>query len=217
MVRLASPEDLPAIVDIYNEAVDDRFATADLRPVTVSDRKPWFDAHDPSSFPIYVFEDQGTVRGWCSLSSYRSGREAVLGTAEISYYVGRGSRNRGVGTALVQSAVLSAPQLGKRVLFGILLERNQASIRLMQRCGFELWGRLPDVALIDGVLVSHLYYGRSAVGEPSAPPESSKVRSATNQRRAPGHEHLVGSGLELRVIERHSTRDEPDLRKETQP
>ncbi len=48
MVRLASPEDLPAIVDIYNEAVDDRFATADLRPVTVSDRKPWFDAHDPS-------------------------------------------------------------------------------------------------------------------------------------------------------------------------
>ena len=160
MVRLASPDDLPAIVDIYNDAVDDRFATADLRPVSVSDQKPWFEAHDPSSFPIYVFEDQGAVRGWCSLSSYRSGREAVLGTAEISYYVGRRSRNRGVGTALVQSAVLSASQLGKRVLFGILLERNQASIRLMQKCGFELWGRLPDVALIDGVLVSHLYYGR---------------------------------------------------------
>jgi L-amino acid N-acyltransferase YncA len=160
MIRLASPDDLPAIVDIYNEAVDDRFATADLRLVTVSDRKPWFDAHDPSSFPIYVFVDQGSVRGWCSLSSYRSGREAVLGTAEISYYVGRGSRNRGVGSALVQSAVRSAPQLGKRVLFGILLERNQASIRLMQKCGFELWGRLPDVALIDGVFVSHLYYGR---------------------------------------------------------
>ena len=44
-----------------------------------------------------------------------------------------------------------------------------------------------------------------------------EVASATNQRRAPGHEHLVGSGLELRVIERHSTRDEPDLGKETQP
>ena len=160
MVRLASPEDLPAIVDIYNEAVDDRFATADLRPVTVSDRKRWFDAHDPSSFPIYVVEDQGAVCGWCSLSAYRSGREAVLGTAEISYYVGRGSRNRGVGTALVQSVVRNAPRLGKRVLFGILLERNQVSIRLMQRCGFELWGRLPDVALIDGVLVSHVYYGR---------------------------------------------------------
>ena len=75
-------------------------------------------------------------------------------------YVGRRSRNRGVGTALLQSAVLSASHLGKRVLFGILLERNQASIRLMQKCGFELWGRLPDVALIDGVLVSHFYYGR---------------------------------------------------------
>jgi RimJ/RimL family protein N-acetyltransferase len=30
----------------------------------------------------------------------------------------------------------------------------------MTRCGFELWGRLPDVALIDGELVSHVYYGR---------------------------------------------------------
>jgi RimJ/RimL family protein N-acetyltransferase len=46
------------------------------------------------------------------------------------------------------------------VLLGILLERNTASRRLMEKCGFEVWGRLPDVALIDGELVSHLYYGR---------------------------------------------------------
>ena len=160
MIRLASPDDLPAIVRIYNDAVDERFATADLRPVTVGQRAAWFDAHDPATFPIHVFEEERSVLGWCSLSAYRSGREAVLGTAEISYYVGRDARGRGVGTALVQHAVQAAPTLGKRVLFGILLERNLASIRLMETCGFEQWGRLPDVALIDGVLVSHLYYGR---------------------------------------------------------
>ena len=74
-----------------------------------------------------------------------------------SYYVGRGAQGRGVGSALVQHAVREAPRLGKRVLFGILLERNHASIRLMEKCGFELWGRLPDVALIDRELVSHLW------------------------------------------------------------
>lgn len=159
-IRLASPDDLAAIVAIYNGAVEQRFATTDLRPVTVAQRTAWFDDHDPATFPIHVFEEGGTVLGWCSFSSYRSGREAVLGTAEISYYVGGDSRRRGVGTALVQHAVREAPRLGKRVLFGILLETNHASIRLMERCGFELWGRLPDVAMIEGQLVSHLYYGR---------------------------------------------------------
>jgi phosphinothricin acetyltransferase len=160
MIRVASESDLPAIVEIYNQAVEQRFATADLRPVTVDQRRAWFDHHDPASYPIHVFEQDQAVLGWCSFSSYRSGREAVLGTAEISYYVGLDSRRQGVGSALVAHAVREAPRLGKRVLFGILLERNHASIRLMEKCGFELWGRLPDVAMIDGELVSHVYYGR---------------------------------------------------------
>jgi phosphinothricin acetyltransferase len=160
MIRVASESDLPAIVEIYNQAVEQRFATADLRPVTVDQRRAWFDDHEPSAYPIHVFEQDRAVIGWCSFSSYRSGREAVLGTAEISYYVGRGSQGRGVGSALVTHAVRQAPSLGKRVLFGILLERNHASIRLMEKCGFELWGKLSDVAMIDGALVSHLYYGR---------------------------------------------------------
>ena len=61
---------------------------------------------------------------------------------------------------LVHHAIDEAPRRGKNVLFGILLERNAASVNLMKKCGFELWGRLPDVASIDGELVSHLYYGR---------------------------------------------------------
>ena len=161
MIRIASLDDLPAIVAIYNDAVEQRFATADLQPVTIEQRRAWFDEHDPATLPIFVFDDEGRVRGWCSLSAYRSGREAVQRTAEISYYVGHDSRRRGIGSALVQHAVGESPRLGKHVLFAILLERNQASIRLMTRCGFELWGRLPDVAAIDGELVSHLYYGRT--------------------------------------------------------
>jgi L-amino acid N-acyltransferase YncA len=160
MIRIASLSDLPEIVGIYNEAVAQRFVTADLRPVAVDQRMDWFRDHNPSIFPIYVFETDHSVRGWCSLSSYRPGREALLGTAEISYYVRHDSQGQGIGSALVQHTVSEAPRLGKRILFGILLERNTASIRLMTRCGFELWGRLPDVAAFDGEFVSHLYYGR---------------------------------------------------------
>jgi L-amino acid N-acyltransferase YncA len=160
MIRTASVNDLQSIVDIYNEAVARRFVTADLHPVAVERRREWFREHDPSTFPIYVFELDGVVLGWCSLSAYRSGREALIGTAELSYYVRYDSHGQGIGSALVERALGECSRLGKRVLFAILLDRNAASIGLMSKFGFELWGRLPDVAFIDGELVSHLYYGR---------------------------------------------------------
>jgi phosphinothricin acetyltransferase len=159
-IRPATIDDLSSIVTIYNEAIDQRFATADLEPVTVEQRSAWFHEHDPASLPIYVAEREGTLAGWCSLSAYRPGRAALRRTAEISYYVSAAARGRGVGTALVQHAIDQAPRLGKHVLFGILLEKNAASIGLLKKCGFELWGRLPDAALIDDKLVSHVYYGR---------------------------------------------------------
>jgi phosphinothricin acetyltransferase len=158
-IRPATIADLPAIVDIYNHAVADRFATADTSPVTVDQRRPWFEAHD-AEYPMCVLEHEGAIGGWYSLSPYRSGRAAVRGTAELSYYVGTESRGRGYGTALVTHAIAEGRRLGKRVLFCIILERNAASVGLMRKCGFELWGRLPDVASIDGELVSHVYYGR---------------------------------------------------------
>ena len=160
MIRLASLNDLPAIVGIYNEAVERGFATAELRSITVDERIGWFRDHDPSTLPIYVFETDHMGRGWCSLSAYRPGRGALAGTAEISYYVRYDSQRQGIGSTLVQHAVKQAPALGKRILFGVLLERNTPSIRLMQKCGFDHGGRLPDVASFDGELVSHLYYGR---------------------------------------------------------
>jgi phosphinothricin acetyltransferase len=159
-IRTATIDDLLSIVAIYNEAVGQRFATADLEPVTVEQRSAWFREHDPASLPIYVAERDGALAGWCSLSAYRPGRAALRRTAEISYYVSAAVRGHGVGTALVQHAIDQAPRLGKHVLFGILLEKNAVSVALLKKCGFELWGRLPDAALIDGELVSHVYYGR---------------------------------------------------------
>jgi L-amino acid N-acyltransferase YncA len=161
MIRIARRADLRAIVAIYNEAVADRFATADLDPVTEESRAAWFRSHDPRTHPIFVAEPGGAVAGWCSLTAYRGGRGAVQRTAEISYYVARAARRQGVGRALVEHALRTAPALGIHVLFGIILERNAGSVGLMERCGFSCWGRLPDVAQIEGELVAHLYYGRA--------------------------------------------------------
>ena len=43
-VRIAGSQDLPAIVRIYNQAVEEQ-ASADLDPVSLEERRAWLDCH----------------------------------------------------------------------------------------------------------------------------------------------------------------------------
>ena len=160
IIRLAQTDDLPTIVDIYNQAIPSKKSTGDTQPVQVEDRVIWFQGHRPETHPIFVAEVEGQVAGWCSLSAYRPGRAALRFTAEISYYIAPAYHRQGVATALIEQALAACPALQIRHLFAIVLEGNEASLRLLEKMGFEKWGYLPRVADFDGREVGHLYYGR---------------------------------------------------------
>lgn len=159
-IRLARLADLPAIVEIYNQAIPSKQSTGDTQPVRVEDRVAWFEAHLPDEHPIFVADVGGQVAGWCSLSAYRPGRAALRFTAEISYYIALAYHRQGIGTALVKHALAACPALQIRHLFAIVLEGNEGSRRLLEKMGFEKWGYLPRVADFDGKEVGQLYYGR---------------------------------------------------------
>jgi L-amino acid N-acyltransferase YncA len=160
MIRIATLGDLPAIVSIYNEAVASSFATADMTAVSVDSRRDWFTEHEPTKYPIYVWEDADEVRAWCSLSPYRRGRMALRFTAEISYYVQRDSQRKGIASRLVRHAISDCEALQIKNLFAIVLEQNTRSCSLLEKLGFERWGFLPFVADFDGQECGHLYYGQ---------------------------------------------------------
>ena len=160
IIRVAQIEDLPSIVDIYNQSIPSKRATGDTQPVRVEDRVAWFSEHRPAEHPIFVAVVDGGAAGWCSLSAYRQGRAALRFTAEISYYIASTYHGQGLGTALVEHALAACPALGIRHLFAIVLEGNQVSLKLLEKMGFEQWGYLPRVANFDGKEVGHLYYGR---------------------------------------------------------
>jgi len=160
IIRLAQMDDLPAIVDIYNQAIPSKQSTGDRQPVRVADRMTWFREHRPDEHPIFVAEVEGQVAGWCSLSAYRPGRAALRFTAEISYYIALANHRQGIGTALIEHALAACSALQIRHLFAIVLESNEASLKLLEKMGFEKWGYLPGVADFDGKEVGHLYYGR---------------------------------------------------------
>ncbi|MCX7923097.1 MAG: GNAT family N-acetyltransferase [Clostridia bacterium] len=158
-IRTAKFEDLHAIVQIYNQAVETKKSTADLTQVEVSDKVKWFYEHESQKHPIYVCEINGIICGWISLSPYRQGREALRYTVELSYYVDSNHQKKGIGTRMIEYIIRKCPELNIKTIFAIVLEFNEASIKLLKKFKFERWGYLPKVADFDGEECGHLYYG----------------------------------------------------------
>lgn len=159
-IRTATSGDWESVVRIYNEAIDTRISTADTKHVTIESRKGWLNQHLEENYPIFVNETEAIITGWCSLSPYRYGRAAFDKTAEISYYISREHRGKGVGTLLVEHTVSQCSRLGIDALVAILLGSNKPSINLLRKFQFEEWGRLPEIAEIDGNHYDHLYMGK---------------------------------------------------------
>ena len=70
MIRRAVLQDIPALMDIYNEAILHTTATFDTEVKDMENRKAWFAEHN-GRYVIYVDVEDGKVAGYASLSRYR--------------------------------------------------------------------------------------------------------------------------------------------------
>ncbi|HMG04570.1 MAG TPA: GNAT family N-acetyltransferase [Chthoniobacterales bacterium] len=159
VIRDAVEADLPAIVEIYNAAIQGRISTAQLEPVSVEERLPWFREHSAESLPLWVAEIDGQIAGWLSFHPYIR-REAYRGTVEISVYVRESFRRTGVGGTLLEKAISHSPKLEITALVGCVFGHNESSLRLFERFGFERWGVLPLIARVDGIERDLVIVGR---------------------------------------------------------
>lgn len=158
-IRLAIQEDLQAMTDIYNQAIVRKRCTADTKTFTLLQRQGWFDAHQNEAYPLWVYEIDGKIAGYLYLSGYRPGREAMIKTVEVSYYLDNAFQGHGIGTKFLDFGIKQAKALDYKTLVAILLSCNIPSIRLLEKFGFKEWGRMPEIADFDGSVFDHLYYG----------------------------------------------------------
>lgn len=148
--RNATRSDLARIVEIYNSTIPSGMVTADTENVSVESRQKWFDEHDPLKRPLWVMEDSsGQIIGWVSFQSFY-GRPAYDATAEIGIYLDAQQRGRGLGKQALQYCIDHAPALGIKTLLGFIFSHNEPSLKLFRHFGFEDWGTLPNIALLDG-------------------------------------------------------------------
>jgi phosphinothricin acetyltransferase len=160
ILRDAQIADLPAIIDIYNSTIPGRMVTADTEPVTVESRLKWFGDHVPGKRPLLVAqEEQGIVLGWVSLKDFY-GRPAYQCTAEVSIYLKPDVRGKGIGTFLLHTVLELVPSYGVRNLIGFIFAHNEPSLRLFRKGGFEQWGYLKEVAILDDIPRSVVIMGK---------------------------------------------------------
>jgi L-amino acid N-acyltransferase YncA len=146
-VRPARREDGPAIVEIYNQGIEDRVATFETEPRTVTDIDPWFD--HAYAF-VTVVDATGEVAGYAVAHPYAD-RCCYRGIGEFSVYVRRSHRGRGVGQVAMRALIEAAREGGLWKLLSRVFPENRASLSLMARMGFRDLGVHEKHGKLDGV------------------------------------------------------------------
>jgi L-amino acid N-acyltransferase YncA len=143
--RDALPSDAEEIARIYNEGIEDRVATFEVRLRTADDVRAWLGG----DHPVVVVEEGGRVLAWAAASAY-SPRGCYAGVAEVSVYVSRAARGRGLGRTALDALAARAAASGFHKLTGKILAENGASRALVRAAGFREVGVHERHAKLDG-------------------------------------------------------------------
>jgi L-amino acid N-acyltransferase YncA len=150
-LRDATLADVSSICAIHNQGIEDRVATLDVDPHTLDDQMAWFRSHGPRH-PVVVAEAAVDVIGWASLNQF-SARPAYRFVADLSVYIERQWRGKGVATILLAELETRGHLLGYHKIVLAAFPFNQAGIRLYElyeHFGFRTVGIYREQGLIDG-------------------------------------------------------------------
>jgi phosphinothricin acetyltransferase len=147
--RLVEVADATALMNIYNPEVIETTVSFDLVPRSLEEQEAWIRTHldtHPCIVAVNEEDDLGEIGargerilGFALVSRFRS-RPAYSTTVENSVYVHRKARGRGVGERLLRELIATADESGFHSLIARIVGENAGSIRLHEKCGFNLVG-----------------------------------------------------------------------------
>ncbi|WP_422776448.1 GNAT family N-acetyltransferase [Pseudomonas mediterranea] len=164
MIRPATPDDLPSMVETYNQAIADKvFANCDVPHDSIEKfRLTYFGKDRRFAVLVYLSRDGDTV-AWGALKPF-SARPDDETMAEVAVYVRRDMRARGVGIRLLQALEVSAREAGFESLVAIILGPNHASARGCKSQGFAECVRIPRIARLENNLVDIVWLQKKMEG-----------------------------------------------------
>jgi len=150
-IRPAAEADAAAICRIYNQGIEDRLATLETELRTPEERRQWLASRSPRH-PVIVAEPAAGSSepiAWASLNVFNA-REAYRFVADISVYVERAWRGKGVGRVLLERLVELGREHGFHKLVLSALPFNPGGMALYAALGFRTVGVYTEQGLLDG-------------------------------------------------------------------
>lgn len=144
-IRQATVNDMGVVAEIYNDAILNTTATFDTETKSLENRIQWLNQHSAMN-PVIVGELNNQVVGWASLSKW-SDRCAYDTTAEVSVYVHKDFRDRGIGRKLLEVITLEGEKAGLHTILSRITQGNEKSIHLHEIFGYEHIGVLKEVGM----------------------------------------------------------------------
>ena len=122
-------------------------------------RQYWRDIDEDVAYPYFIFDNEGEVLvGALTLSNVRRG---VAQTGTLGYWIGLPYARQGYMTSAVRLTLEFAfRHLGLHRVEASCLPHNRASIKLLEKCGFEREGLARGYLKIAGEWRDHLLFAR---------------------------------------------------------
>lgn len=145
IIRSLEKADYEAVKRIYQEGIDTGLATFETR---VPDWESWNDKNLPFCRFVAVSKDE--IAGWAALSPV-SKREVYKGVAEVSIYIAKDCRGKGVGNLLIKHLIEASKKEGIWTLQSSIFSENEASLKLHLKNGFRIVGIREKIGQLYGV------------------------------------------------------------------
>jgi phosphinothricin acetyltransferase len=143
-IRDAVQADFEEITAIYNDILTHSTAIYNDRPAAVADRIAWWRTRLEEHYPVLVATDGERICGFGSYGDFRSW-PGYRYTVEGTVHVASGLRGQGVGSLLLKALIVQARQAGKHSMIAGVDSENTASLRFLERFGFERAGHLREI------------------------------------------------------------------------
>lgn len=147
-VRYAEVRDIPAITRIYNQGIEDRIATLETRLRDENEMLEWLQQRS-ERHKVLVVEDSSGVHGWAALNVFNP-RAVYSGVADLSIYIERSMRGKGLGKLLLSHLIEAAKSAGFHKLVLSTFEFNDAGQKLYAGAGFRKVGVYIKQGILDG-------------------------------------------------------------------
>lgn len=143
IIRVATIDDIPSILEIYNDAIKNTTATFDLDLQTLEEKQVWFQQFN-DIHPLFVAEINKKVVGYSSLLPFNK-KEAYAKTVENSIYVHKDARGKGVAKLLLEKLIMAAKEVNHHSIIALITKGNEVSVKLHKKYDFEYVGVLREV------------------------------------------------------------------------